>query len=94
MLCSETAQAVNAPAELQHQLSPCLQEHSEFDVVRNSVHSSLRRLCGDVAMRTPKALLKLANMQHLCAKFAGTLRPGCGDAALLVRLQPLCNLSY
>ena len=49
-------------------------------------------VCSDVRLEREKSILKQGGVQHLYARLAGTLRPGRGDAHLLVRWAPFSAL--
>ena len=61
-------------------------DHAEFTVVRESVRDALGRVADDVRVDREKSVLKQAAVQHLYGRLSARLRPGCGDADLLVRL--------
>jgi isochorismate synthase EntC len=60
-------------------------DHAEFTVVRECVRDALREVADDVRVDRKKSVLKQAAVQHLYGRLSATLRPGCGDAELLVR---------
>ena len=64
-------------------------DHAEFTVVRESVRDALGRVADNVRVDREKSVLKQAAVQHLYGRLSATLRPGCGDADLLVRLYVL-----
>ena len=64
-------------------------DHAEFTVVRESVREALATVARGVTLDRQKSVLKQAAVQHLYGRLSATLRPGCGDAELLVRLGAL-----
>ena len=59
-------------------------DHAEFTVVRESVRDALGRVADEVRVDREKSVLKQAAVQHLYGRLSAKLRPGCGDADLLV----------
>lgn len=66
-------------------------DHAEFTAVRDWIAAQLRGVCADVSLDRPKSVLKQGAVQHLYARLSATLRPGCADAELLVRLTVCCR---
>jgi hypothetical protein len=56
--------------------------------VRNWIHSQLAPLCAQLEVEVTKSVIKMAAVQHLYGRLAGTLAPGAGDGDLLAALHP------
>ncbi|MCO5559536.1 hypothetical protein L7F22_013137 [Adiantum nelumboides] len=63
-------------------------DHTEFDIVMESVKQRLEVVCKDVRVQSYKSLIKQANVQHLYGRLVGQLRNGNCEFELLTELHP------
>ncbi|KAI5055725.1 hypothetical protein GOP47_0029246 [Adiantum capillus-veneris] len=63
-------------------------DHTEFDIVMESVKQRLEVVCKDVRVQSYKSLIKQANIQHLYGRLVGQLRNGNSEFELLTELHP------
>lgn len=63
-------------------------DHTEFDIVMESVKQRLEVVCKDVKVKSYKGLIKQANVQHLYGRLVGQLCSENGEFELLSELHP------
>ncbi|GBG88582.1 hypothetical protein CBR_g48051 [Chara braunii] len=63
-------------------------DHNEFAIVRETVRSSMERVCKSVSVEEHKKVLKQEWVQHLYGRLNGTLHDKQGEFKLLMELHP------